>query len=288
MNVRALRLPAYLLIVHFLIASALALAARGDPDYMRIGTMLAFLIVAVSALFNPRRRGWIVVLGYVLYLLAYQAVGIWTALGSPSALPFGAKLVAAAVWGVLFALPATALIFTLMPANFAAFANPPSNDDVAAQPGAASASTGVRIEQAGAGPSAGIPGSQPTASGRNAAVLVAVVVAAAIVAAYAYRLGARSEWMTSAQYQRDFDTRAPKGFYPQEVEGRCEAGSETYLPDWKPQPPGAAFFSYFGMTREGYDNKNREYAAQGFSLVSVKHFSDCSGVERYQATWLKR
>lgn len=286
MKVKALRLPAYLLIAHFLIASALALAARGNPDYLRIGMTLAFLIVAVNALFNPRRMGWIAVLGYVLYVFAYQAVGIWTALGSSAAMPFGAKLVAAAVWGVLFALPATALMFTLMPANFAAFANPPSNDDVATQPGAAPASAGARIEKADAGPSAG--GSQPASRGRNAAVLAAVVVVAAIVAAYAYRSAARSQWMTSAQYQRDFDTRAPKGFFPQEVEGRCEAGSEVYLPDWKPQPPGAAFLSYFGMSREGYDNKNREYLAQGFSLVSVKHFRDCSGVERYQATWLRR
>jgi len=94
--------------------------------------------------------------------------------------------------------------------------------------------------------------------------------------------------MTSAQYQRDFDARAPKGFYPREVEGRCEVGSEKYLPDWTPLPRGAGFLHYFGMTREGYDNKNREYVAQGFSLVSVKRFRDCSGVQRYQATWLRR
>jgi len=286
MKVKALRLPAYLLIAHFLIASALALTARGNPDYVRMGMMLGLLFVAVSALFNPRRRGWMFVLGYVLYLFAYQAVGIWTALGNWSALPFGVRLVAATAWGVLFALPATALVFTLLPANFAAFADPPANGGVAAQPSAAL--SGARIEQAGAGPSEASPGAQPASSARNMAVLLAVLVLAAIVAAYAYRPGSRSEWMTSAQYQRDFDTRAPKGFYPHEVEGRCEGGSEKYLPAWKPQPPGAAFFSYFGMPREGYDNKNREYVAQGFSLVSVKHFTDCSGVERYQATWLKR
>jgi len=286
MKIKALRLPAYLLIAHFLIATALALSARGNPDYVRMAMTLGLLLVAVSALFNPRRRGWMIVLGYVLYLFAHQAAGIWTALGGWPALPFGARLVAGIAWGVLFALPATALAFMLMPANIAAFADPPVIGGVAAQPGASS--PGARIEPAPAGPSADSPGAQPASSARNAAVLLAVLVLAAIVAAFAYRPGPGPEWLTSAQYQRDFDTRAPKGFYPQDVEGRCEAGGEMYLPDWKPQPAGAAFYSYFDLTREGYDNKNREYTAQGYSLVSMKHFKDCSGVERYQATWLKR
>lgn len=119
-------------------------------------------------------------------------------------------------------------------------------------------------------------------------VAICAVVAAAIAAFYAYAPGPRAQWMTSVQYQRDFDARAPKGFYPREVEGRCEAGSEKYLPDWRPLPRGAAFFHYFGMTREGYDSRNRDYLARGFSLVSAKHFTDCSGVKRYQATWLRR
>lgn len=76
MKVKALRVAAYLLIAHFLIASALGFAARGGPDYQRMAMTLAILIVAVSALFNPRRKGWLAVVAYALYVLAYQVLGL--------------------------------------------------------------------------------------------------------------------------------------------------------------------------------------------------------------------
>lgn len=98
----------------------------------------------------------------------------------------------------------------------------------------------------------------------------------------------KSQWLTADQYQQEFNTWARRGLYPQAVEGRCETGGEKYRADWKAVPPGASFFSYFGMTREGYDRRNQEYGVQGYSLASLKQFSDCSGIDRYQATWVKR
>ncbi|MBI2317731.1 MAG: hypothetical protein HYU75_12225 [Betaproteobacteria bacterium] len=96
------------------------------------------------------------------------------------------------------------------------------------------------------------------------------------------------QWMTSAQYQHEFDTQARKGFYPHEVQGECQSGGEKFRADWKATPSGAGFYAHHGMSRENYDRKNQEYRAKGYSLESLKQFKDCSDVERYQATWLKR
>lgn len=269
MQTNALRVAAYFLVAHYLIVTALVLLGKGTPDFLRFAITLGFLIGAVGALFSPRKLGWVMVVAYAWYVANPFVLGAWAVWISPE-LKSSAKITASIVLALINSPLIAALVLVFKPASFASFRSPPDN-------------TATRAAK-----SAGIANSQAASRGRNAAVLAVVLVVAAIVAVYAYRPAPRSEWMTSAQYQRDFDTRAPKGYYPQEVEGRCEAGSEKYLPDWRPQPPGAGFFSYFGLTREGYDNKNREYVAQGFSLVSVKHFRDCSGVERYQATWLRR
>ncbi len=97
-----------------------------------------------------------------------------------------------------------------------------------------------------------------------------------------------SQWLTSGQFQQEFNAVTRSGWYPHQVEGRCEAGSEKYRAQWKAIPVGASFFSHFGMTREGYDGRTQDYGGQGYSLVSLKQFRDCSGIDRYQATWLKR
>jgi hypothetical protein len=41
------------------------------------------------------------------------------------------------------------------------------------------------------------------------------------------------------------------------------------------------------MTKEFFENKKKENA-MGYSLGRVNTFKDCSGEDRYQATWLKR
>lgn len=288
MKVKALRVAAWLLIAHFLIASALGLAARGGPDYQRMGMTLAVLVVAVSVLFNPRRKGWLAVVAYVLYVLVYQVVGIWSSFASSPAMPPGARVVVVAIWLLLNAMPVAALILTLMPSNFAAFASAAAKDDAVKLPSPGPGSSGARIDKAGAGQSAGISGSRPRVLGRNAAILVVIVVAAAILAIYAYRPVPDSRWMTSAQYQREFDTRARKGFYPHEVEGECQRDGEKFRADWKATPSGATFYAHHGMTRQDYDRSNQEYGSKGYSLGSVKQFRDCSGIDRYQATWIKR
>ena len=98
----------------------------------------------------------------------------------------------------------------------------------------------------------------------------------------------KEEWMTAAQYQQAFNKRAREGFYPEKVEGRCEGSSEQFHVEWKGIPLGARFVSHHAITKERYERKNQEYVSKGYSLESLNKFKDCSGQDRYQATWFKR
>jgi len=146
--------------------------------------------------------------------------------------------------------------------------------------------SGARIDAVSAGTPGAVPSSRSHALGWTVALIVAV--AAAILAVRGYRAVPGSPWMTSAQYQREFEARGPQGFYPHEVDGECQSGVEKFRPDWKAIPAGAAFFAHHGMTRQDYERRDQEYRSKGYVLQSAKHFKDCSGTDRYQATWLKR
>ncbi len=132
-----------------------------------------------------------------------------------------------------------------------------------------------------------VPSSRSHALGWTVALFL-VAVAAGIWATKSYRTAPNSQWLTSAQYQREFDTRGPEGFYPREVEGKCQSGGEKFRADWKAIPAGASFYAHHGLTRQDYARRDQEYRTKGYTLESVKQFKDCSGIDRYQATWLKR
>ena len=112
-----------------------------------------------------------------------------------------------------------------------------------------------------------------------------------IVAAFGFAscasINNQTEWLTSAQYQQAFDKQARDGFYPKRIEGRCENGSKQFRARWAGVPLAVSFYSHHGMKKEFYEGKNLQYASLGYSLESVDKFVDCSGTERYQATWLK-
>jgi peptidoglycan/LPS O-acetylase OafA/YrhL len=120
MNNKALRLAGYLLIAHFVVVAAFSFAGQGSPNYTRLAVMLALLFGAASALFAPRKRGWLIVLAYLILVLGYQLVSLW-ANWSNSAVPPGTKVVMLAVWAVINSLPIVALVLVFKPANFAAF-----------------------------------------------------------------------------------------------------------------------------------------------------------------------
>lgn len=156
-----------------------------------------------------------------------------------------------------------------------------ANKDLAGRQPPTTGADGARIEAAGA-----VPASRSHALKWTVALIVAV--AAGILALKSYRSAPSTQWMTSAQYQREFDAWGPKGFYPHEVEGECQSGGEKFRADWRAIPAGAAFFAHHGMTERDYERREQEYRSRGYALETVKHFKDCSGADRFQATWLKR
>ena len=104
-----------------------------------------------------------------------------------------------------------------------------------------------------------------------------------------HRSANSAEWITPQQYQEAFDKQVRQGFYPHKVEGRCERGGVQFHVEWKAFPLGSAgFFAHHGVTREFYENKNREYLSSGHALESLSSFTDCEGNELYQANWFKK
>ncbi len=266
MQINALRLAAYFLIAHFLIVTPLALLGK-TPDFFRAAITLGILIGAVGVLFSPRKLGWVMVVAYAWYAANPYVLGTWEIWVLPK-MQSSAKITATIVLALINSPLIVALVLVFMPASFASFKSPAGNT-----------ATQAAIP-------AGTAGSRNHALGWTAAI--AVVVVAAILAVIAYRSVPGSQWMTSAQFQREFDARAQKGFYPHQLEGECQSDGEKFRADWKANPSGAFFYAYYGMTRQDYDRRNQEYSSKGYSLESVNHFKDCSGIDRYQATWLKR
>ncbi len=263
MQAKALRVAAYFLIGHFFIVTGLELLGK-TPDFFRIVITLGLLIASVGSLFIPRKLGWAMVVAYAWYALTPFLIATWAIFAAPN-LPSAARITTSIVLLLINSPLIVALVLVFKPASFASFRNPLSGD---------------------ADKPAGASGSRRLALG--AAAAIAVLAVAAILSVDAYRTTAGSQWMTAAQYQREFDTRARKGFYPHEVEGECRTDGEKFRADWKAIPSDATFLTHHGMTMQDYDLRNQEYSSKGYSLGSMKHFKDCSGIERYQATWLKR
>lgn len=97
-----------------------------------------------------------------------------------------------------------------------------------------------------------------------------------------------SEWLTAAQYQNLWKRKSEDGFYPTTLEGKCEEGSEYFkVNSWKSLPLGAAYYSYHAMTAAFYADRLKTLSQDGYSLVYLSNFRDCSGGERSQATWFR-
>ena len=268
MQTKALRVAAYFLVAHYFVVTAPALLGKGSPDlFIRAAITLGILIGAVGVLFRPRTLGWVVVVAYAWYAANPFVLGAWAIWFSPE-LQSSARITALIALALINSPLIVALVLVFKPASFASFKTLP--DTAAMQ----------------AAKPAGIASSRTHALGWT--VAIGVVVVAAIIAFNAYHSVPQFQGMTSAQYQREFDTRAQKGFYPHEVEGECQSDGEKFRAEWKAIPSGASFFAHHGMTRQDYERRNQEYPSKGYSLVSVKHFKDCAGIDRYQATWLKR
>ena len=118
--------------------------------------------------------------------------------------------------------------------------------------------------------------------------VIALVIGGFILYKQASQPIEKVEWLTSEQYQHEFNKHVRDGFYPDKVEAKCENGYEQFHVVWKGLPLSVDFVSHHAVTKELYESKNQEYVSNGFALVSLNIFKDCSGNDRYQATWFKK
>lgn len=93
-----------------------------------------------------------------------------------------------------------------------------------------------------------------------------------------------SDWVPGAQYQQYFNDQLKQGLYPIRVEGRVRNGVEEFRAEWRPAPT-AAWESRHLLTRQEYEQKNRDLTEEGYITESTTTSRDSSGVARYPATW---
>jgi Polyglycine hydrolase-like, structural repeat len=94
-------------------------------------------------------------------------------------------------------------------------------------------------------------------------------------------------WLPPAKYQRAFNRRRSRGFYPAKVEGRVNNGRDEFRAQWKPWSDPCQWASFHAMSKLAFDQHTARYAAQGFTLSSTAQFVDASGSTKYQGTWTK-
>ncbi len=96
------------------------------------------------------------------------------------------------------------------------------------------------------------------------------------------------QWMTSAQFQQVFDRKVADGFYPYEIDGKCENGYEQFSAKWTGLPLGWYFYARHGAFEAPFERFNQDYLSKGFTLEFSSTFEDCAGKTRYQGVWLKQ
>lgn len=97
-----------------------------------------------------------------------------------------------------------------------------------------------------------------------------------------------SNWMTYDELSVTNDTKGKQQFYPSIIDGHCDGNVEKYKAQWKPFPPGtSAYYTWWGMHKELFDQRNNYYVSNGYKLLTENTFADCAGEYTYWATWLK-
>jgi len=95
------------------------------------------------------------------------------------------------------------------------------------------------------------------------------------------------DWMTAAEFRQEVERRKVDNVHPAEIRGACRAGEERFRAAWQPSPAGASVQSYVGMAEALFSGRDSSFRASGYERVWLGEYTDCSGVKRFQATWLK-
>lgn len=146
-----------------------------------------------------------------------------------------------------------------------------------------------------ASPNPGAPVSDPVGRWSAALILIAGAASFFAITHQASRTGwlatslmsPGTEWMSHTRFDRELYVWS-LSHYPLAIEGRCAGVAEEYRSEWRIIPPQTQFAALHAMPGSLYERKNREYSTQGYDLESTTHFTDCTGVTKYQATWLKK
>jgi len=96
------------------------------------------------------------------------------------------------------------------------------------------------------------------------------------------------EWLTSAEYQRQFDRMVSQQHYPRVVEARLFGEELRFKAEFSPFPKGDfSFYSSHAMTPDEFARQDRINRARGYRLLhrqSVK----TKDTEFIQATWVPK
>ncbi len=97
-----------------------------------------------------------------------------------------------------------------------------------------------------------------------------------------------SNWMSSNDYQREFERQKALGNFAPVAEGRNYYGESQYRATFRLPPQGTtAWYCHHSLTKEDYDKRNQILLSQGYKQTWLQTFTDQSGVTRYQLTWIK-
>jgi hypothetical protein len=95
-------------------------------------------------------------------------------------------------------------------------------------------------------------------------------------------------WMSSDEYQREFDSKSNSRYYPIKVEGRFYANKFQFRAIFAPFPGGSFYYwSHHGLPTSLYTEKHKKFTSDGFSQIWHQEFLGPNGEKYHQATWIK-
>ncbi len=97
-----------------------------------------------------------------------------------------------------------------------------------------------------------------------------------------------TKWLSSDDYEGEFERQVENQFYPKKVEGRNRNGKTQFRAVFATYPNSAfQFFSHHGLSSEEFKQREGELKSQGFERITKQTFNDATGTKRVQASWVR-
>jgi TIR domain len=94
------------------------------------------------------------------------------------------------------------------------------------------------------------------------------------------------QWLSRPEFGAELRKQFATRFYRDKAWGRCENGVPQAGAHWSRLPRGQHFF-FYGTDTAGFNAKNAELSARGFTLQYDKTFQGCDGATHHQALRMK-